>query len=76
MVVNIGNAPPYLVLKSTSEKKQFVSFQTFQFFFLTFQYKFEASTAKSYAECFSVILKITKKIEKLRALYRIVLNKK
>ena len=63
-VLNIGNTPPCLVLKSTSENHNFFLLQTFQFFLFTFQFIYEASADKTYAECFSVALKIAKKKHK------------
>ena len=60
-VLNIGNTPPCLVLKSNSEKRNVFFLQTFRFLLSTFQCIHESSKDKTYAECFSMALKIAKK---------------
>lgn len=61
-VLNFGSTPLHLRLKSTNENRNFFRLSIFGFFLLNLYCKYKASAAKTFAECFSGSLKITKKV--------------
>ena len=72
--LNFEGTPPYLFSKGTKRNHKFFQLWNFVFFLLNFYCKYEASTAKIHAECFSGALKIGKNyVKKVKALHRICL---